>query len=70
MDIIIPVYNGYDYLDTLFASLRRTEMPYRLLIVNDCSPDERVLPYLKDYVNGHPEAVLLNNEKMLDLSVP
>lgn len=63
VDIIIPVYNGYDYLDTLFASLRRTEMPYRLLIVNDCSPDERVLPYLKDYVNGHPEAVLLNNEK-------
>lgn len=63
VDIIIPVYNGYEYLDTLFTSLRRTEMPYRLLIVNDCSPDERVLPYLEAYVAEHPEAVLINNEK-------
>ncbi|EET60654.1 glycosyltransferase, group 2 family protein [Marvinbryantia formatexigens DSM 14469] len=63
VDIIIPVYNGYEYLQVLFDSLRRTEMPYRLLIVNDCSPDERVLPYLENYVKNHPEAVLLNNEK-------
>lgn len=63
VDIIIPVYNGYDYLDVLFKSLRRTEMPYRLLIVNDCSPDERVLPYLEQYAENHPETVLINNEK-------
>lgn len=65
VDIIIPVYNGYDYLASLFTSLRRTDMPYRLLIINDCSPDERVGQFLEKYVSEHSEAVLLQNETNL-----
>lgn len=65
IDIIIPVYNGFEYFDSLFSSLENTKMDYRLLIVNDKSTDERVLPYLEEYVKRNPRAVLLNNEKNL-----
>ncbi len=47
IDIVIPVYNGYEYLDNLFASIQQnTDLPYRLFVVNDCSTDERVVPLL------------------------
>lgn len=65
IDIIIPVYNGYDYLEALFSSLRRTYMSYRLLIVNDNSPDERVRPYLEAYAEAHSNTVLMHNEENL-----
>ena len=47
IDIIVPVYNGMEYFDTLFKGVELTNMRYRLLIVNDKSPEERVLPYLQ-----------------------
>lgn len=65
IDIILPVYNGYQYFDALFSSLELTNMKYRLLIVNDKSSDARVLPYLINYTSKHSEAVLINNEKNL-----
>ena len=47
IDIIIPVYNGYEFLEPLFDSIEEhTTSPYRLIVVNDCSPDEKVKPYL------------------------
>lgn len=65
VDIIVPVYNGYEYLDNLFAGIEKTEMKYRLFIVNDCSTDERVLPYLKTYAKDRNSVILLENEKNL-----
>ncbi len=48
IDIIIPIYNGYEYLNKLFESIRNnTDLPYRLLIVNDCSTDVRVSSFLE-----------------------
>ncbi len=47
IDIIIPVYNAYDYLVTCIESvLRHTTVSYNLFILNDCSTDERIRPYL------------------------
>ena len=65
IDIIIPVYNGYDFLEPLFAGAEKTHMPYRLLVVNDKSPDPRILPWLEDYASTHPNMILLNNEENL-----
>ena len=49
VDIVIPVYNGFDYLGPLFESLsRNTCGDYRIIVVDDCSPDARVLPFLRD----------------------
>ena len=63
IDIIIPVFNGFDYFDALFSSLEKTKMDYRILIVNDKSTDERVLPYLENYIQKNQRAVLYNNEQ-------
>ena len=65
IDVIVPVYNGYQYFDALFSSIEKTEMKYRLIILNDCSPDERVLPYLKEYAGKHSEVILVENETNL-----
>lgn len=65
VDVIIPVYNGYEYFDALFSSICKTNMKYRLLIVNDKSSDERVQAYLERYAASHQEVILLNNEENL-----
>ena len=43
VDVIIPVYNGYKFLEKLLSSVSKTKMKYRLILINDKSPDARVL---------------------------
>ena len=63
-DIIIPVYNGYQFLEPLFDSLEKhTTVPHRLIVVNDASPDERVRPYLKTRLQKHPTALFIDHEE-------
>lgn len=62
VDIIIPVYNGFDLLHPLFESVKRTDAPYRLIIVNDASTDQRVSDYLKSVTDN---VVLIENERNL-----
>ena len=63
IDIIIPVYNGYEYLEALFDSLEKyTTLPHRLIVVNDCSPDENVRPYLLKRLKKHPTAIFIDHE--------
>lgn len=62
IDIIIPVYNGFQYLQALFGSIEKTKMKYRLVLIDDASPDERVRAYLREYKNNHPETILIENE--------
>ena len=63
VDIVVPVYNGYQYLGDLFESINRTSVPHRIIVVDDCSPDERVLPALKKYLASCPGSVLIESEK-------
>ena len=61
-DIIIPVYNGMDFLPALFNSIiRNTHSPYRLLIIDDASRDLRVWPYLQEIARSSVSSVLLRN---------
>lgn len=63
IDIIIPVYNGYDFLEKLFESVfQNTFIPYRIIIINDASLDERVWPYLQEIAANHSNIELINNE--------
>jgi GT2 family glycosyltransferase len=62
IDIIIPVYNGYEFLEPLFDSIEEhTSSPYRLIVVNDCSPDEKVKPYLLKRLKKHPTALFIDH---------
>ena len=58
IDIIIPIYNGLQYFDKLFAGIEKTKMKYRLILVDDQSPDPAVREYLERYVAEHEGTVL------------
>ena len=63
VDIIIPVYNGYEYLEALFDSLEKhTTSAHRLIVVNDASPDEKVKPYLEQRLKAHDTALFIDNQ--------
>ena len=49
VDIIVPVYNGLEDLKKCVESVKRhTDLKvHRLILVDDKSPDEKVLPYLE-----------------------
>ncbi|MEH8097002.1 glycosyltransferase [Gallibacterium anatis] len=67
IDIIIPVYNGFDYLLPLFNSIKNnTSIPYRLLVCNDKSTDKRVSPFLRSIKESYNIDFLLieNNENL------
>jgi GT2 family glycosyltransferase/glycosyltransferase involved in cell wall biosynthesis len=64
VDICVPVYNGFGYLETLFNSIPKTKVPFRLFISDDNSTDERVLPFLEEISLRFGEnCVLLKNEE-------
>lgn len=66
VDLVIPVYNGMEYLPNLFSSLKNTSVPHRYIIVNDCSPDENVAVFLAEFERTHKDScTLLTNETNL-----
>jgi len=68
IDIIIPVYNGREFLKPLFKSLiKNTTLPYRLLVCDDKSSDEKVLPllYAMRDKNKNIDITVLENEENL-----
>ncbi|MBB6262472.1 GT2 family glycosyltransferase/glycosyltransferase involved in cell wall biosynthesis [Paenochrobactrum gallinarii] len=66
VDLVVPVYNGYEYLRPLFESIKRhTSSRYRLIVIDDASPDSRIWPLLKELVAVETGALLLRNEHNL-----
>ncbi len=69
VDIIVPVYNGYDYLKPCIDSVAKYGdlLLNRLIIIDDKSPEERVYPHLKEVVSAYPtlNILLLQNERNL-----
>lgn len=53
IDILIPVYNGFKFLQPLFDSiLKNTHGKYRVFVIDDCSTDDRVLVFFNDLVSS------------------
>lgn len=63
IDVIVPIYNGYEYLEKLFNDLPRTKMNCRFLLVDDRSTDPRVREIEKKFVQEHKNAILIVNEE-------
>ena len=59
VDIIIPVYNGFQDIQLCMESIQRnTDLTtHRVIFVNDKSPDERILPLLQGYLADHIELI-------------
>ena len=62
-DIIIPVYNAYDCLEPCIESvIKNTDLKNnRLILIDDKSPDERVVPLLEKY-SKKENIIFLQNE--------
>lgn len=46
--VIMPVYNAFDVLQEALARITaHTDLPWRLVLVEDCSTDQRVRPFLR-----------------------
>lgn len=64
IDILLPVYNGYEFLRPCLDSLLKyTDLPFHIYIADDKSPDERVLPLLREYQAAHPDKITLIENK-------
>jgi O-antigen biosynthesis protein len=65
--IVMPVYNAFDLLQDCLARVKaHTDLPWRLVLIEDCSTDTRVRPFLQAWQAAHPDQVmLLQNQRNL-----
>ncbi|MEX0311663.1 MAG: glycosyltransferase [Tateyamaria sp.] len=67
LTVILPVYNAFEMLqEALDRVLRHTDLPWRLVLVDDASPDPRVSPWLSAWAADQSDRVtLLRNAENL-----
>lgn len=67
IDVIIPIYNAYEYLvscvDSIYKNTSTDE--FDLILINDCSPDERISKYLKTIKSEYLNLTVYENDKNL-----
>lgn len=62
VDIIIPIYNAYDDLVKCINSVKMNTdlVANRLVLINDCSPDERIAKYINSLATEN--IIVIHNE--------
>ncbi|MDH5857519.1 methyltransferase domain-containing protein [Lampropedia aestuarii] len=67
VDIIVPVYKGLADTQLCVDSVLASEVgvPYRLIVINDCSPEPEVTEWLRKRAAHEPRIILLENEENL-----
>lgn len=64
--IVLPVHNAYELVqECLVRVLGHTDLPWRLILVEDCSTDPRIRPMLRDWAAGRAEVALIENDENL-----
>ena len=64
VDIIIPVYGGLQVLVNCLQSVQlRTTWPNRIIVIDDCSPDEQTKRWLATWAKANPTHTVLFNKK-------
>ena len=64
ISIIMPVYNAFELLENSLSRIEQyTDLPWNLILIEDASSDERVLPWLRSWAEMFPDKVsLIKNE--------
>ena len=69
IDIIIPIYNAFDFVKKCIETvIEHTDLTqHTLLLVNDKSTDERILPLLNSFIkeNQSLNIILIDNKDNL-----
>ncbi len=64
--IIVPVYNAYEELKNCLESvINKTRYPYRLLVIDDYSSDQRIRPLLQTYAATYSNICVKYNDRNL-----
>ena len=64
VDIVIPVYGGLHVLVPCINSIiARTRWPYKIIVVDDASPDEMTKAWLTQWQEANPQHTVLFNQK-------
>ena len=62
--VVVPVFNGYDVLRRLCATLfANTGTKHKIVFVDDASTDERISQYLGEISNSRQNVVVLRNDE-------
>ncbi|QWT18710.1 glycosyltransferase [Bacillus sp. NP157] len=66
VDVIIPVYRGIEEtsrcIESVYAS--RSSTPFRLIVINDCSPEPEMYGYLEEAAARHGFMLLVNEQNL------
>ena len=66
VSIIIPHYNGEQYLKRLLPSIaNQTFADYEVIIIDDATPDRSVVEYIKKFIKDYEKMRLIENEENL-----
>lgn len=67
VDIIVPVYRGLSDTQTCINSVLASPIrhAWRLIVINDCSPEPEVTQWLREKAQAEPRIILLENEENL-----
>ena len=67
VDIVVPIYNAYEFtkkcIETIIENTDLKE--HNLVLINDKSPDEKILPMLKNFKENYKDLniIVLENEE-------
>ena len=62
IDIIIPIFNGFEFLENLFKTIHDTSMMYRIIAIDDKSSDPRISKILDKYKSYYKNIQIIHNE--------
>jgi GT2 family glycosyltransferase/FMN phosphatase YigB (HAD superfamily)/glycosyltransferase involved in cell wall biosynthesis len=66
VDIIVPIYNGFEFLVDLLPQLKKnTDGDFRLILVDDASPDKRIHPLLESQNTQFKDVLIISNPSNL-----
>jgi GT2 family glycosyltransferase/glycosyltransferase involved in cell wall biosynthesis len=64
--ILLPVYNAFGLVQQALARVvAHTDLPWHLVVIEDCSSDPEIRPWLRDWVAGEPRAEMIENAENL-----
>ena len=64
VSVIIPVFNGYEAVRRLTATLfARTDRQHEIVFIDDASTDPRIAPLLADLAKANPNVRVVRNER-------
>ena len=67
VDIVVPVYNAEKYLSQFLQDIQKTNLEFRLILIDDASSDENTHKLLQQYAQSHSNVDLIRNSQNIGI---